>query len=216
MAQAPMKTRTFQLQFAPSQIRELSARYSYRLEEEEAIASGKRIARGEYTRGNLETIFEWKTGGRGKSRLRVNTDEEIEEALRTAAEAKAERTAVSVLSGLYGVEIPVASAVLTAIAPEDTRLLTIVLWRRLERLGPGTRSIAILLTSDAAETWPVKIVLACANWTVRSGSGQSSGIKRLPRSGFYRQTRARFSFLILPGRCERAPDVKGSPTSPTV
>ena len=127
-----MKTYSFQLQFAPNQIRELSERYSYRLEDEEAMASGKRIARGEYTRRNLQAIFEWKTGGRGKSRLQVNTDEEIEDALRTAVEAKAERTAVSVLSGLYGVEIPVASAVLTAIAPDR---YTIIDYRALEALG---------------------------------------------------------------------------------
>lgn len=127
-----MKTYNFQLQFAPSQIRELSGRYSYRLEDEEAMASGKRIAQGEYTRRNLQTIFEWKTGGRGKSRLQVNTDEEIEDALRSAVEAKAERTAVSVLIGLYGVEIPVASAVLTAIAPER---YTIIDYRALEALG---------------------------------------------------------------------------------
>jgi thermostable 8-oxoguanine DNA glycosylase len=127
-----MKNYSFQLQFAPSRIRELSERYSYRLEDEEAMASGKRIARGEYTRRNLEAIFEWKTGGRGKSRLHVNTDEEIEDALRAAVEAKTERTAVSVLSGLYGIEIPVASAVLTAVSPER---YTIIDYRALEALG---------------------------------------------------------------------------------
>jgi hypothetical protein len=127
-----MKTYSFQLQFASGRIRELSERYSYRLEDEEAMASGKRIARGEYTRGNLQAIFEWKTGGRGKNRLQFNTDEEIEDALRTAVEAKTERTAVSVLSGLYGVEIPVASAVLTAVAPER---YTIIDYRALEALG---------------------------------------------------------------------------------
>jgi hypothetical protein len=132
MAPTPMKTHDFHLQFAPSHIRKLSARYSYRLEDEEAMASGKRIARGEYTRRNLQAIFEWKTGGRGKSRLQVNTDEEIEDALRTAVQAKAERTAVAVLSGLYGVEIPVASAVLTAIAPDR---YTIIDYRALEALG---------------------------------------------------------------------------------
>jgi hypothetical protein len=62
----------------------------------------------------------------------VNTDEEVEDALRTAVEAKTERTAISVLIGLYGVEIPVASAVLTAIAPNR---YTIIDYRALEALG---------------------------------------------------------------------------------
>jgi hypothetical protein len=48
------------------------------------MAAGKQIARREYTRRNLHAIFEWKTGGRGKARLQVNTDEEIEDALRSA------------------------------------------------------------------------------------------------------------------------------------
>ncbi len=96
------------------------------------MAAGKRIALGEYTRANLQAIFDWTTGGRGRNRLQLNTDEEIEDALRIAVEARTERTAIAVLSGLYGVEIPVASAVLAAVAPER---YTIIDFRALEALG---------------------------------------------------------------------------------
>jgi hypothetical protein len=123
---------TFQLQFSRSEIRPLAGRYNYRRAEEHAMSAGKRIARGEYTRQNLQIIFEWKTGGRGKSRLQVNTNTEIEDALRSAVEAKSERTAIAVLSGLFGVDIPVASAVLTAINPER---FTIIDYRALQALG---------------------------------------------------------------------------------
>jgi hypothetical protein len=81
---------------------------------------------------NLEAIFRWKTGGRGISRLRRNSDLEIRDALRLAVSAQTERAAVSVLCGLCGVEIPVASAILTAIDPER---YTIIDFRALEALG---------------------------------------------------------------------------------
>jgi len=91
-----------------------------------------RIAGGEYSRANLETIFRWKTGGRGISRLGRNTDAEIEEALRLGAGAQTERAAIAALCGLFGVNVPVASAVLTAINPER---YTIIDFRALESLG---------------------------------------------------------------------------------
>jgi hypothetical protein len=77
-------------------------------------------------------IFCWKTGGRGISRLHRNTDEEIADALLLAVRAAADRSALAVLCGLNGVEVPVASAILTAINPER---FTIIDFRALESLG---------------------------------------------------------------------------------
>jgi hypothetical protein len=68
--------------------------------------------------------------------------------------------AVSVLSGPYGVEIPVASAVLTAVAPERTQLSITVRWKPSARSGRGTQSIAIWLTFCAAGSWSEKTGLA--------------------------------------------------------
>jgi len=121
---------SFQLQFAPAQIKELAYRYDD--EDTKALEAGQRIARGDYSRVNLEVIFRWKTRGRGISRLSRNSDTEILDALRLAVGAQTERAAIAVLCGLDGVEVPVASAILTAVDPER---YTIIDFRALESLG---------------------------------------------------------------------------------
>lgn len=121
----------FKLQFRVTQIRELASRYASH-QDEAALKAGQCIAGGDFCRKNLEEVFEWKTGGRGRSRLRDNSDEEIADALRLAVEAKTPRAAVAVLTGLHGVAVPVASAILTVI---DPACYTIIDWRALEALG---------------------------------------------------------------------------------
>ena len=96
------------------------------------LKAGQQIKGGQYARRNLEIIFEWKTNGRGRSRLAKNTDEDITDALRLAIEAKTDRAAIAVLMGLNGIQVPVASAVLTAIDPER---FTIIDFRALESLN---------------------------------------------------------------------------------
>jgi hypothetical protein len=128
---------SFSLQFDSAEIRKLSD--SYRFEDEAyALKAGKRISQGEYARAHLETIYRWKTRGRGISRLEKNTDEEIADVLALAAKAKTERSAVAVLCGLTGIDIPVASAVLTAMNPER---YTVVDFRALESLGVTPRPV---------------------------------------------------------------------------
>jgi len=133
----------FELQFDAAEIPALASRYEYTLEDA-AFNSGERIRSGSCSRENLMVIFRWKTGGRGVSRLGKNSDVEIEDALRLAVKAQTERAAISVLTGLYGVDIPVASAVLTAIDPEK---YTILDFRALEALGNPTsnRSVGFYL-----------------------------------------------------------------------
>ncbi|MCA6101838.1 hypothetical protein [Bradyrhizobium australafricanum] len=84
------------------------------------------------TLAELRTIFEWKTRGRGRSRLEQNAPEEIEDALRLALIARSERSAISVLRGLAGVDVPVASAIMTAV---DPKRYTILDFRALFSLG---------------------------------------------------------------------------------
>lgn len=108
---------TFNLQFDPDEIEPLAQAYGPQ-GDDEALAAGAKIAAGDYSRDNFKTIFNWKTKGRGSSRLVKNTDDEIADALRLAVEAKTERAAIAVLYGLSGVGVPVASAILTAIFPE--------------------------------------------------------------------------------------------------
>src|ERR1019366_10728629 len=97
----------FKLKFDESLIPELAGRYSFQ-DDIDALKAGEQIRGGHYTRRNLETIFEWKTKGRGRSRLATNTDEEIEDALRLAMAAKSDRAAIAVLWGLSGGQVPVA------------------------------------------------------------------------------------------------------------
>lgn len=101
----------------------------------EALAAGKAIERGDSSFKNLETIFKWKTKGRGISRLKKNTDEEVKDALDLAKSAKTPRAAIAVLTGLSGVEVPVASAIMTAIRP---KFYTIIDFRALHALNVKT------------------------------------------------------------------------------
>ena len=121
----------FELQFDPADIPALARRYGPK-RDDKALAAGSRIRGGEYTREHLLEIFEWKTNGRGRSRLLLNCDNEIEDALRLAVRAKTERAAIAVLVGLHGVLVPVASAILTTIYPER---YTVIDFRALKALG---------------------------------------------------------------------------------
>jgi hypothetical protein len=121
-----------------------------------ALDAGKAIAEGDYSVANLKTIFEWKTGGRGRSRLQKNSDAEVNDALWLATIAKERRSAIAVLIGLHGVDVPVASAIITAIYPES---FTVIDFRALAALGSNTadRTIGFYLqylnycTTKAAE-----------------------------------------------------------------
>ena len=125
----------FKLQFKPTDIPKLAGRYKPE-QDEDALAAGKQIKEGDFKRANLSEIFEWKTKGRGRSRLLGNSDIEIADALRLAVSAETERAAVAVLLGLHGVQVPVASAILTAIEPER---YTVIDFRALEALGSTSK-----------------------------------------------------------------------------
>jgi hypothetical protein len=68
------------------------------------------------------------------------TDAEIADALRLACLAETDRAALAVLTGLHGVDVPVASAVLWAVAPER---FTIIDFRALEALGVTSPSYGV-------------------------------------------------------------------------
>jgi hypothetical protein len=134
-----VRRENFRLQFGPSEIPNLAKRYDGQ-NDTEALHAGQRIAQGDCSRKNLETIFHWKTKGRGASRLMANSDGEVAEALSIAAKALYERSAISVLIGLIGVDVPVASAILTAINPER---YTVIDFRAIESLGFTTKDRSV-------------------------------------------------------------------------
>jgi hypothetical protein len=97
-----------------------------------AFEAGRRIAAGARDRADFLAIFEWKTRGRGRSRPARNTDLDIADALDLAIGARTERVALAVLTGLAGVDVPVASAILTVVDPVR---FTIIDFRALWSLG---------------------------------------------------------------------------------
>lgn len=127
----------FTFAWTPEQIRRARDRYltdAGELKREgAAFESGEKIAAGDAEpAGNLEAIIDWKSS-RPKGRIKTgNTPKEISEALRIATTAEQARTALGVLCGLRGVDVPMASAILTAIHP---RRHTVIDWRALKALG---------------------------------------------------------------------------------
>ena len=129
----------FKLAFDQSLILKFAALYSHRADRD-ALKAGEDISRGRCTRKNLGRIFNWKTKGRGRSRLTKNTDKEIADVLKLAITARTDRAAIAVLTGLNGVNIPVASAILTAI---DPKRFTIIDFRALEALNQRKSALNI-------------------------------------------------------------------------
>lgn len=106
-------------------------------------AAGRCILEKNYSREHLDTIFAWKTKNRGKSRIQKNDAREIETVLRQVVESGGEppSDSLKVLITLSGIDIPVASAVMTAVFPER---FTVIDFRALDALGAkkySTRSI---------------------------------------------------------------------------
>lgn len=135
----PIRTPLFRLQFSPLEIKTLATRY-YDKREADALVAGELIRKGQYTFKNLAIICEWKTRGRRRTLLAENKEEEVADTLRLALDAKSDRAAIAVLTGLSGVQVPVASAIVTAIYPER---FTIVDFRALQALGVTNAVITV-------------------------------------------------------------------------
>jgi hypothetical protein len=126
----------FTLRFPPTEIPEWALQYDA-AGDDDALAAGRRIANDAFDpRNDLAIIFEWKTRNRGKSRLLENTPKEISDAFNLAVRAKTDRSAVAVLTGLSGVGTPVASAILTAVAPERYTIIDFRALGALNYKGP--------------------------------------------------------------------------------
>lgn len=166
----------FVLRFPVEMIPTLAAAHVEDDDERRAFAAGRRIAAGGRGREDLMAIFEWKTRGRGRSRPARNADAEIRDALDLATAARTDRSSIAVLIGLAGVDVPVASAVMTAIDPGR---FTIIDFRALWSLGVERRSpyypVAYYLDylaacrRIAAETGTYLRTLDRALWGTRSG-----------------------------------------------
>jgi len=106
--------------------------------EEEAFEAGVAIRHGEYTLANLEAIVRWKSE-RVVHYLIANSGEKIRHALAVAASPDSSvREAIGALTTLHGIDLPIASAILTAIFPERYAVLD---FRTLEALGHARHNI---------------------------------------------------------------------------
>ncbi|KAA6465295.1 hypothetical protein DYQ86_04965 [Acidobacteria bacterium AB60] len=126
-----MNQLTFTLMFPLHDVEKWAKEYPYDNDDRKVFDAGKNILAGDFSRANLEAIVHWKSNRR-IALLRDNSDSEIEDALRLALSAKEPRSALAVLKGLRGVELPVATAIMTAIHPDQ---YTVADWRAMQALG---------------------------------------------------------------------------------
>lgn len=106
--------------------------------EQEAYEAGAAIRAGEYSLANLEAIVRWKSE-RVVHYLIGNSEAKIRRVLSIAASPESStRQAVEALMELRGVDLPIASAILAAIEPEQYNVLD---FRTLEALGHARHDV---------------------------------------------------------------------------
>lgn len=137
-------TSHFELQPAASDLQRLAEQYwerSCNRERElevEAFEAGAAIRNGEYTLANLEAIVRWKSE-RLVHYLIGNGSIRIRRALEVAANPESStETAMRALLELHGVDVPMASAILSAVFPERYIELS---FEDLEALGQPRQDI---------------------------------------------------------------------------
>lgn len=123
----------FKLRFRRNRIKCWASRYSYSQGYAEAVAVGRTARkRGYLTKNELIQFFDWKTGGRGRSRCLKNTRAYVKEVTRTSFSTSNARLQIEVLALLDGVDLRVASAILHLVFP---RKYPIMDYRALWSLG---------------------------------------------------------------------------------
>ena len=135
---------SFELQPAKSELQQLAQQYWQKTGEKEhelekaAFEAGAAIRKGDLSLVNLEIIVRWKSE-RVVHYLIGNSEEKIRKALAVAASpASSVRAAVEALTELRGIDISVASAILSAIHPERYAVLD---FRALEALGHARHDV---------------------------------------------------------------------------
>jgi hypothetical protein len=134
----------FELQPAEAELQQFAESYWEKAGQRErqletaAFEAGAAIRGGDYSLANLETIVRWKSE-RVVHYLIGNSEAKIKKVLAIAASPNAStRSAVHALTELRGIDLPIASAILTAIAPER---YTVLDFRALEALGHARHDV---------------------------------------------------------------------------
>ncbi len=134
----------FQLQPSEADLQQLAEQYWQKAGEKQhelekaAFEAGEAIRNGDYSLASLEAIVRWKSE-RAVQYLIGNSNEKIRRALAVAASPESTTDAsVKALLDLHGVDITVASAILSAIYPERYAVLD---YRTLEALGHARHDV---------------------------------------------------------------------------
>jgi hypothetical protein len=134
----------FELQPAESELQQLAEQYWQKAGDREqqlekaAFEAGTAIRNGDYSLGNLEAIVRWKSE-RVVHYLIGNSEAQIRKVLAVAASPESSvRQAVEALMELRGIDLPIASAILAAIAPDRYNVLD---FRALEALGNARHNV---------------------------------------------------------------------------
>jgi hypothetical protein len=127
----------FELQFPPKDIQALASRFSYEDDPGCRSAGAAAAARGYYRRAEFLEVSDWKSA-RSRPLLQSNDAPAVEAATRAAFDTSDEAARMGMLSGLRGVGVPVASALLHFAVPDRYPILDV---RALESLGRKGRSV---------------------------------------------------------------------------
>jgi hypothetical protein len=171
----------FQLQPAEMELQELADSYWKEAGERErsleaaAYEAGEAIRKGEHTLANLEAIVRWKSE-RMVHYLIGNSDESIRAALAVAAEPSATaEDAMNALVSLRGVDIAIASAVMSTIYPERFAVLD---FRALEALGHARHDVRFYTEYNNA----LKHLADCAIVKAQGGLPAPTALHALERA----------------------------------
>ena len=131
----------FRLRFPLEEVGYWADRYQY-ADDAEVEEIGKQAGlAGRYTLADLLAIASWKTRGRSRRYVEMNTDGEVRDATTLALATSDERERVAALVHLHGVQLPTAS-VLLHLALAD--LFPIIDYRALWSLGIDVALVLLL------------------------------------------------------------------------
>lgn len=95
--------------------------------------------RGYLTKSDLEAVCHWKSP-RAMRLIRRNGALRIRKATEAAFSTRSERSKIEQLTSLFGVSVPMASAILMLADPKRYGVIDIRVWQLLHRIGAVTKN----------------------------------------------------------------------------
>jgi hypothetical protein len=141
--------------------------------------------RGYLTPRELESICHWKSP-RAIRQIRRNSKDAVRTVTRRALRSCNDRERVSTLIELYGVSVPMASAVLTLLFPRRYAVIDLRVWQLLYRLGSVTgnaRGVGLKVDHWLEFLAVVRRVSAALRVTPRRAERTLFGIHRARQRG---------------------------------